>query len=153
MSDSVFNAAQFLGTTTEDVGEAKYYPIPVGEYKGQIEKVDAKQIISKRDGEKFIILELVWIILDEEAKKATEQETPRARQSIFLDLTTQGGLDFGKNKNVPLSKLREAVGQNRQGRAWAPPHLMGCQATVMVAHDVNEETGEVRAVIRTVTGA
>lgn len=157
MSDSIFNPETFLGTATEVAGATRYFPPPAKEYpRAQITKVEGKQIESKQPatlGQKYIVIEVTWELLDDEARKATEMDHPTARQSIFVDLTPQGGLDFGKNKNVPLSKLREAVGQNKSGKKWAIAHLMGQSARVIVIHDPDRTTGEPRAVVTGVAAA
>ena len=149
---STFNPEQFLQTTIEAAGDTRYFPVPIGsDYKGQIKKIDLRQFeTDKNPGVKYTVVEIIWHILGEEAKKATEQEEPLARQSIFLDLLPNGALDFGKNKNVQLSRLRDALGQNKAGKKWAFNHLVGGQASVQVAHDVNKDTGEPRAVVKAV---
>lgn len=157
MSDSTFNPDQFLSTTTDQVGETKFYPCPVGDWNAQASKVEAKVIESgpgsQEPGKKFTVLEITWDILDEEPKRQCEQDRVTVRQSIFLDLTPGGGLDFGKNKNVTLSRLREALGQQRSGRQWAPSHITGGTAKVRVVHDPDKTTGDPRARVSMVAGS
>lgn len=153
MSDSTFNPDAFIGTQTDQVGETHYFPIPKAEYVGQIDSVQGRQFNSNKTGLTYTVLEVRWVVPDEEVKRITNQEKPTARQTIFLDLTGEGGLDFSTNKNVPLSKLRDAVGQNKKGRPWAPSMLIGQTARVFIDHDVNDETGEPRAVVTKVAAA
>lgn len=154
MSDtSTFNAEAFLGTATDRTGEVNYFPVPIGEYLGQITKVEGKKITSKTTGVVYTVLEITWEILDDQIKKITELDHPSARQSLFLDMTPEGGLDFGRNRNVQLSRLRDALGQNRKGKAWMPSHLMGGTARLRVVHDINADTGEPRATVNRVTKA
>lgn len=158
MSESVFNPEQFMQTTTEAVGDTKYYPCPIGEWRGQIESVKARQIESDKSGETriFYSLDILWTILDEEPRRATETEGDKkllVRQGIFIDLTAAGALDFGKNKNVPLSRLREALGQQRAGRPWGPSHLVGGLAVVSVIHRPREDTGDPVAEVKGVIAA
>jgi hypothetical protein len=153
MSDSVFNPDTFLGQTTDSAGSVNYFPVPVGEYMAQVDRVAGRRIQSNNTGQEYTILEITWSILDDEVKRVVEQDKPLVRQSVFLDMTPGGGLDFGKNRNVPLSRLRDAVGQNRAGKPWAPSHLMGQMARVRVDHDVNKDTQEIRAQVSRVAKA
>jgi|SRR6185312_8782132 len=155
MSDSTFNAEQFLGTSTESVGDTKYYPCPIGEWNAQVESVQARKVETDKGGENrtFYTLDVNWNVLDEDARRQTETEGDKkliVRQGLFLDLTPGGALDFGKNKNVPLSRLREALGQQRAGRPWAPAHLVGGMAKVSVVHEPRADTGDPVARVKAV---
>lgn len=151
MSESVFNPETFMGTTTEQAGDTTYTPPPAKEYERmQVMKVEGRQITSKKTatfGQTYTMIEVTWELLDDDARKVTANDHPTARQSIFVDTLASGALDFGKNKNVPLGRLRDAVGQNKSGKKWAPSHLMGQFARGVVKHETNDETGEVRGVV------
>ena len=150
-SPSVFNADAFLSQTTDAAGSTQYYPVPKGEYQGQILRVDSRRFEGKKNpGQWYTVLEIQWHVLGQEAQRATETEQPTARQTLFVDLTPSGGLDFGKNKNVQLSRLREALGQNKPGKKWGPTHLVGQTAPILIDHNVNEETGQPTAEVRRV---
>lgn len=149
-TESTFNAEQFLDATTETSGQTKYFPVPVGEYTGQVHNVNAFGGVSERTGTAWRRLEVSWSILDDDVKKATGQDNPIARQGIFLDMTPEGALDWGRNKNIQLGRLREALNQNRDGRPWSPKHLMGQTAHVRVEHEP-DQNGDPRAIVRGVT--
>jgi hypothetical protein len=157
VSESVFNPDTFLGTVTDQAGDTTYTPPPAKEYPhAQIIKVDGRQITSKKAatfGQTYTMIEVTWELIDDEAKKATGMDHPTARQSLFVDTLASGALDFSKNKNVQLGRLRDAVGQNKNGKKWAPAHLLGQNARVMVKHETNDETGEVRGVVSRVAAA
>lgn len=146
---STFNPDQFLGTTTEEIGSTKYTQVPEGERLGQVTKVDAREINSEKTGQTYTILEVTWAFSDEESKRVTGQDSPTARQTLFVDRKPDGGLDFGINKNIQLSRLREAVGQARTGRAWAPSHLIGATAICLVSHGM-DQNGDPRAEVKRV---
>ena len=147
MNDSVFNPDAFLSAQTELAGETTYYPVPVGEYThAQVKRVDVRQF-SNDDGRTFTVAEIQWVIHDDEAKRVTEQDEPIARQTLWLDMAPGGGLDFGRNKNVPLSRLRDAFKQNRAGRPWRLSDFVGQSASVKVIHEADRRTGEPRAVV------
>lgn len=116
--NGTFNAEAFLNQTTLDSQlETKFTPIPAGEYTGLLIKRDAKQM-PKQDGSgEFTILELTWQIDDARAKEATGMEHPTVRDSVFLDIDpATGKLESGKNKNVDLGRLCDALGINVVGQ-------------------------------------
>lgn len=128
---SVFDADAFLNTEITGEMDTKVVPIPEGAWSSQVMKVAFREVTQK-DGVKRAIMDVTWEVLDEEVKKSTKLEKPMARQSVFLDLNEQGGLDMGKGRNIQLGKLREAVGQNRSGKAWSPAMLTGQVAVVSI---------------------
>ena len=149
--DSTFNAEQFIGAQSDQAGETKFYPVPVGEYLAQIDKIEARGGIDK-NGNPWRALDVLWHILDDGVKAELQTEKPLARQNIFVNVTPQGGLDWGRNKNIALGRLREAVGQNRPGRPWSPTHLQGAMAKVSVIHEP-DQNGDPRAVVNKVASA
>ncbi len=128
---SVFNADAFLNTEITGEMDTKLIPIPEGDFTSQVAKVAFREVTQK-DGVKRAIMDVTWDILDEGVKKETKLDKPMARQSVFLDLNEQGGLDMGKGRNIQLGRLREAVGQNRSGKAWSPANLTGQMAVVTI---------------------
>lgn len=130
---STFDPEAFLSTTTEEANETQFQPIPEGEYNAVIMKLDA------RTPKGNSILDVTWEIDDEGVRASTGMDSPRVRQSIFLDINEQGGLESGPNKNVQLGKLREALGQNNPGRPWAPSMMEGQVARISVKHRIVED--------------
>lgn len=149
MNDSTFNPEQFLGTTTEETGPTAYTPVPIGEWLGTCTKIVARSGVSPKTNETWHMLNVTWEFKDPKVLEVTKGEAAFANQSFFLDLKEGGILDFGVNKNVQLSRLRDAVGQQRTGRPWAPAHLVGTTAICMVAHE-NDDNGDPRAVVKRV---
>lgn len=145
MSDSIFNAEQFLQTSTDKVGQTTYAQVPEGDHSpAQITKVGAHKFLSQKTNQEYTVLDLEWTITSPEALAATNMDAPKAPQSIFLDMTLEGSLDFGVNKNIGLSRLRDAVGQLREGRPWNPNMLLGATAVVHVKHR-QDDNGDARA--------
>jgi hypothetical protein len=151
VSDSVFNPDLFLATSTDETGDTRYTPVPTGEWRAQVRKVDARRAHSEKTGLDYTFLDVQWVILDESVRETLNIDEPRVRQSLILDLTPAGGLDFGRSKNVRLNRLREAVGQNTQGKPWRPSDLEGQMATIRVTHRPHQETGEPMAEVSAVT--
>jgi len=131
----MFDEQAFLSTTTEGVMSTEYTPVPVGEYQAVVDKVNVRS--GEGDKGTWAVLDVTWGLDSAEAAEATGMDTPQVRQSIFLDITADGGLDLGKGKNISLGRLREAVNQN-SGGAWSPSMLIGSVATVKVDHRMYE---------------
>lgn len=137
---SVFNPDTFMNTVLEEANETSFVPVPEGEYVAVIKAVKA------RSAKESAVLDVTWGIDDPEVAKATGFENPQVRQSVFLDVTEQGGLDMGKGKNIHLGRLREAVGQNQKGKPWQAGNLIGQVAKIKIAHRTYE--GEIQADVK-----
>lgn len=143
---STFNPDTFLNTETSEANATEYIPCPEGEFPGAIKSIKPRVLTDGR-----AILDVNWIVDAEEAREATGMAEPLVRQTIWLDTTETGGLDFGKGKNVALGKLREALGQNKPGKPWAPGMLVGGTGNLKITHSIDKRDGvtiqaEVKAV-------
>lgn len=132
---SEFNAEQFMQTEVEGQLETEFTPIPEAEYRAVIKEVKPD---TTPKGSPF--LELIWIIDDQEVRDLIGMDEPTCRQTVWLDVNDNGSLAFGKNKNVGLGKLRDALGQNT-GAPWSPTQLLGQPATVNIKHRLGSEGG------------
>lgn len=130
---STFNPDTFLNTETSDANATSYTPVPEGEFPAAIKAVKPRVLTDGR-----AVLDITWSVDDEVARQETGMAEPSVRQTIWLDTTESGGLDFGKGKNVGLGRLREAVGQNQAGKPWAPGMLVGQVAKVKVGHSIDK---------------
>ena len=140
MSDlSTFDPDLFLGAETAGGFETSYERVPAGEYSAMIDDVKVRKI-NTANGEQAV-MDVTWLILDEDVKKETELERPTCRQGFFLDINDKGGLDRGKNKNVGLGRLFEALGMDK-GSKWSPGGLKGSTAVVRVEHKPNKDDPE-----------
>lgn len=126
---STFNHESFLNTETTDSNDTQYTPVPEGEFPACVKDIKARTTSSGK-----AVLDVNWKIDDAGVEAATGMKENTVRQSIFLDITENGGLDNGKGKNVQLGKLRDALGQNASGKAWRPGMLVGGVARVKVSH-------------------
>lgn len=133
------NADEFLNMAVEGSSSTEL-PIPEpGEYRAVVTEVGARTFTFKkgdRAGSEGMSLDVTWQIDDEAVKEALGYQ-PKIRQSVLLDLTPSGGLDMGKGKNVTLGRLRDALGQNQDGRPWAPNMLNGQVAVVNLQHRID----------------
>lgn len=133
---SAFNPDTFLNTETDSASATTYTPVPEGEFNASIKAIKPRVLTDGR-----AVLDVTWAVDDETARQETGMAEPVVRQTIWLDTTESGGLDFGKGKNVGLGRLREAVGQNQAGKPWAPGMLLGQVATVKVSHSIDKRDG------------
>ena len=141
---STFNTDSFLQTETQEKGSTQLTPIPEGEFPGIIKDLKPRETKTGKH-----LLDVFWALDDPEVTRVTGMDNPTARQSIWLDLTADMGLDMSPGKNVGLNRLREALGQNVAGKAWSPAQLDGQQAKVTISHRMNGD--EVYADVKAVT--
>ena len=123
----MFDPDSFMSAQVEGEMSTDFTPIPEGEFTAVISDVKARQAKSST------IMDVSWQIDDAEVAAITGRDTNTVRQSVFLDMTESGGLDFAKGANVSLGRLREALGQNLPG-VWSPSMLIGQAARVKVEH-------------------
>ena len=131
----MFDEDAFMSSTSEGEMSTEFTPVPVGEYQAVVKKIGTRS----GEGEKgpWAMLDVTWAIDDASVTEATGMDNPSVRQSLFLDITEEGGLNLGKGKNIDLGRLREALGQNGAG-AWSPSMLEGQVATVLVDHRLHD---------------
>lgn len=138
---SNFNSDAFLQTTVEGANSTVEIPVPAGEYQAQAKKPTARQF-NKDDGTSYTVLSIPWKILDEGVKKVTHRDEPVAFQSVFLDMTAQGGIDMGPGKNIDLGLVRAALGQNKADKRWSFSMIEGGMATVRIEQKPNRKDPE-----------
>ena len=145
-----FDAQAFLDATVSSSNDTRIVPVPVGEYFGIIDKVAPRQWQSKDGTQSGIALDIVWLVEDAAVKQLLGRETVTCKQGIMLDLTPVGGLDLSSGKNIGLGRLREAVGKNQEGEAFAFSMLPGLSAKISVSHRTHGDDtfAEVKAVAK-----
>jgi hypothetical protein len=102
-----------------------------------IELKDFKYKKGDRQGQTGYRMTVKWEIQDEALKEELGR-TPIIVQSITLNFTNEGALAA---ENPGLRQLREAVGQNEDGKVWQPAMLIGQAARIKVKHRI-DDTGE-----------
>lgn len=130
-----FNADAFLATEVQGELETEFTPIPEAEYQALLKEIKPG---STPKGSPY--MEVYWIIDDQTVRDLLGQDEPTAKQQVWLDFTEAGSLEFGKNKNIGLGRLRDALGQNT-GKPWKPTDLLGQVATVRIKHRIGDEGG------------
>lgn len=109
-----FDSETFLNSQTADTAfSTQFSPIPAGEYIGMITGLAAKEQPKKDNTGVFTIVDITWQVDDARAKEATGRDAPTLRDSLFLDMEN-GKLATGKNANIGLGRLLDALGLNGQ---------------------------------------
>ena len=130
---STFNPEAFMNATFNDSNSTQYEQVPEGEFQAVIDTVTPRTT-----GTGKALLSVRWKVDDEGVRNQTGMAEPSVFQTVWLDVTEQGGLDFGKGKNVQLGKLRDALNQNAAGKPWAPGMLVGGIAKIRVKHSIDK---------------
>lgn len=103
-----------------------------GEYPAIVDSYDFRQYDRKDGPGKSTFMDLLWSVDDAKAREVMNREKVLVRQSIGLDLTSDGNLDMGKGRNVNLGRLREALGLNRPGQPFKFDDFVGRTAKIKV---------------------
>ena len=136
MNETTFDPQSFLSQETTEQMDTQFALIPAGEYPAMVKGIDARQTQSTKDpSEMWTILDVTYAIDDQGVREETGLPEPTIRQSIFLDIGGDGKLETGKNKNVNLGRLREALGLNQPGVAFDFNQLVGQACIVAVKHN------------------
>lgn len=134
MADSAFDPNVFLNQEVTGSNEVKYTPVPIGEYQAFIDDIGMDQY------ENTPILVVSYALLDENLKTELGLEKPTVNDRIFLDMDSAGTLAFGKNKNIKLGRLREAVGLNDPKKKFNFNMLRGLgPVSILVEHNYNKK--------------
>lgn len=135
-----FDPNQFLDMQINESNSTERIPVPPKEYTAIIDKVECKTWAKKDDPSVGgLKLSLTWIIDDAEVRELLGRDKVTVRQEIMLDLNDAGMLDMGKGRNVALGRLREALGLNDPGQAFAFSMLQGRVAKVNVTHRLDKD--------------
>ncbi len=133
----------FESTPISGASSTVSIPPPAGETNGTIKSHKLKAVITK-DGEK-VVMDVVWELSDVDGKiqATTGREKNFARQTVWLDLDSNGHIDMSKGMNVGLGRLRDAVGQNDKGK-WAFSLLDGAgPALLTIKHESRKDDAKI----------
>jgi hypothetical protein len=144
VSGLTFNPEVFLNMAHQEANSTELLPVPDGDYVAVSEPVTDKNFVvfkyknGDKAGQDGVMLKLTWAVNDEGgALKAMLGREPKVSQTFSLDIKADGGLEFGKGRNVELGRLREALGQNGNGQPWAFSMLGGKVAKIGVKTSIN----------------
>lgn len=136
---SIFHPETFLdATTTEE--SVKRPPLPVGrDYQSLIKSVKARAWQGKQDPTKGGIAIDVQHEIDLSALPDVKAQVGGLdkviiNDSIMLDLTENGSIDYSPGKNSKLRTYREACGLNIAGQSFAPRMFEGRMVRARIKH-------------------
>ena len=133
----VFDVDQLLDATTTEAS-TRLPPLPVGPYLATIDELKASKWNSRdgqKSGHKFDLTLKVDPMTGPAKESGIEWPTQvTINDSIMLDLTPSGALDYGTGKNGRLRIYREATNLNRPGEQFSPRQLVGRQVLVQIQH-------------------
>lgn len=139
---STFDVGAFGAGSFEGEGDTRRLQIEAKEYSAMIEgPFNQKGKTGLRQTDKGqLIFDVAWRPDDpEQCKTLGVEQLPTVRQSIFLDLTPNGGLDMGPFKNAELNKLRALYGLNKPGVKWTFQDFIGKPGKIKVEQRPNEK--------------
>lgn len=139
---SVFNPDAFMNEQAAGALSTSFEPIPDGEYKAMIGS-DENAVKARTTSTGRAVLDVTWELFDPELAAKLGRDKLTVRQSVFLDITPQGGLDRGKGKNVQLGRIRDALNQNDPTKPWSPQQLRGAGPAVVRVTQRASEDGQV----------
>lgn len=130
-----FNIDDILSTDIKGANATEYTPVPEGEWTAV-----AQDVKGRTTDKGHTIVDVMWSIDDIECLEEMGRDEPvPARQSLFLDIDADGSLETGKDKNVQVGRLREALGQNDPKKPWNFNMVVGQQARVIIRHRVMDD--------------
>lgn len=137
---SVFDPKSFAQMTFTDSNSTVSTPIPVGEWPFTVTKSEIEAWQKKDDPSKGG-LKLILTLETEDPGVTGVTGRPKnvLKYDMMLDLTPEGGLDFGKGMNVALGRAREACGLNRPGVPFGFDMFVGHTVKAMVGHETYQD--------------
>jgi hypothetical protein len=153
---SAFDPVAFLGTNYEQGFDTRVPLHKPGDWSGYIgtgeRDISPREITfqkGERAGQTGVIVDIWFYTEDPSAVGEGGVPPARARQSLFIDKTENGSLDFSKGKNRALGYLLTALGfQNKEGKLlkpWSWRAFPGMRLRYHVEHAVREDTGDIVA--------
>lgn len=138
---SSFDPTAFLDATTTEASTRRQ-PIPAGSDVTAIIGEPKSRAWTSKDQTKSGIAIDVPLLVDLSAypdlQSAVGVDKVTLQDSIMLDLTEAGAIDFGAGKNSKLRRYREALGMNVPGQPFSIRAMQGRTIKVKVKHRIYE---------------
>jgi hypothetical protein len=139
---SNFDPSLFLDASTTEAS-VKRPLIPAGlDITGTIGDIKASTWQGKKDptqsGIKFDIPITFDLTAMPDLHKSIGADSVTLTDTIMLDVTENGSIDYGPGKNGKLRRYREALGMNVPGEAFSPRAMTGRLIKAKIKHDLYE---------------
>ena len=142
-----FDPEEFMQTSITGANDTHYVPIPEGDYVALVDQVMPPRVTD----EGRVYMHIVWNIDSDNLRKSMDRDKVTTRQTLWLDIDESGHLDRGKGKNVPLGRVREALGLNTADSEFKPPMMVGRPAQIRVTQRLDKDTKEIFNDVKAVT--
>ncbi len=129
---STFDPALLEETVIDGANAVLVEPVPEGEHLGLIDDFKIRAVTTER-GE-VPVMDIYWMVPDEDLKKQLHRDKVIVKQSIWIDLNDDGSIAVGPNQNVGLGRLRAALGMNGKGFSFQKLRGAG-PARIFVTHE------------------
>lgn len=134
---SIFDAEQFLDSTTTEAGEKRDNLPTTQDYMVEISDLKARASQGKKDPAAtylFFDYTMTFHLKDEYPDIAAKIGIDKlnVKYGVSVDLTEGGAMDWSKGKNTGLRLLREATGTNVAGQPWNARMLVGRRVRVQI---------------------
>lgn len=131
---STFDPLAFVNVETTEAATRRP-PIQVGDYLATVGKPIASQWF--KDEKSGIRLSIpLKIEIPPEQKDTLRVDQIQLTDSVFIDTTDNGSMDWSPGKNGGLRRYREALDMNKPGEAFSPARMEGRMLRVKVNHDL-----------------
>jgi hypothetical protein len=143
---SSFDPTQFLDATTTEA-LTRRAPLPAGQdVVGVIGDLSIKPWASKdgtKSGYKMEVPLRFDLTAYPDLRTAVNADTVTITDTIMLDVTDSGSIDYSPGKNSRLRKYREALGMNAAGVPFSPRAMTGRMIKARIKHEpYNDEIYE-----------
>lgn len=151
---SPFDPKAFAQMTFTDANSTVSVPCPVGEWPFTVTKSEITTWSTKDGSKSGLKCNLTMESDDPAVNAVTGRDKTVLKHEMMLDLTPEGGLDFGKGMNVNLGRAREACGLNKPGVPFNFDMFIGHTVKASVKHRPfeNRLLAEVSAIVATASG-
>lgn len=146
-----FNINKILESTTTAPLDTLIEPPAAQDYDAVFDQITEKNFrtLPGQNGEPDRLIVSLPLELRGPEAEAEEERLGRkpltVRKDVWLDMTPEGDLDFGPNKNVDLGRVREAVGQNQEGVSWNLTRLNGAgPVRITLTHRLDKDDPTIR---------
>ena len=133
-----FDADAFLQQTTSEAMAEERVPVPEGDHDTQIMELTFRDGRTQ-ENKPWVQMTVKAKVLDPNIAEEMGLDDAFLYKRMFLDLTEDGALAFGTNKNVELGQLRAACGQNVEGEEWNLGMLQGASVGMVCGHRMNDK--------------
>lgn len=138
---SQFDPAAYLDATTSEASTRRP-PLPVKDFMAVVGEVKSRSgsFQDKKTGESrsYVAIDIpieIDISSDPELVKVQGTSKVTLSDSLFLDLTEAGMIDYSPGKNNKLRRYREALDLNTPGQPFSPRMMSGRPVRVKIKHE------------------